>query len=462
MKKLHIYHINDLHSHFENWPKIRRFLLEKKAFHEMNGEEVLLFDIGDACDRVHPLTEATNGKANIELLNQVPFDAVTIGNNEGIGNDKRQLDELYDDAEFPVVLANLYDPETDALPTWAQPYLIKTLSSGLKVGIIGLTAPLYLSYVPNGWDPKESDEVLPKILLKVAPSVDLIILLSHVGIIEDIHIGEMYRSIPIIIGAHTHHVLPEGKHVDESLLLGAGKFGKYIGHVTVSYDSDRILDRKAELIEAPTLPEETGDRAEVEELQERGENLLSAIPIADYPVKLKADEGHINDLLLLGLDAVTEYAGTPFAILNSGLFLEDLPKGIITKNHLHQILPHPMRLLECTLTGRDFKAMIEEMESQREELMTKEITGMGFRGRIFGELCYRGFEVDPLTNHVIVGGKQISDEEDITFVTVDHFRYISYFPTIENEGRSRLLFPYFLRDVFGLHLENKFPIMREM
>ena len=63
MKNLHIYHINDLHSHFENWPKIRRFLLEKEAFHEMNGEEVLLFDIGDACDTVHPLTEATNGKA---------------------------------------------------------------------------------------------------------------------------------------------------------------------------------------------------------------------------------------------------------------------------------------------------------------------------------------------------------------------------------------------------------------
>lgn len=461
MKKLHIYHINDLHSHFDNWPRIRRFLLEKKAFHEKNGEEILLFDIGDACDRVHPLTEATNGKANIALLNQIPFDAVTIGNNEGIGNDKRQLDELYDDAEFPVVLANLYDPETDALPTWAQPYLIKELSSGLKVGIIGLTAPLYLSYIPNGWDPKESDEVLPKILLKVAPSVDLIILLSHVGIIEDIHIGEMYRSIPIIIGAHTHHVLPEGKWVEDSLLLGAGKFGKYIGHVTVSYDADRILDRKAELIEAGDLPEEPGDRLEVEELQQRGEELLSAIPIADNPVSLRADEGHINELLLLGLDAVTQYADTPFGILNSGLFLADLPEGIVTKNHLHQILPHPMRLLECTLTGRDFKVMIDEMEAQREELMTKEITGMGFRGRIFGELCYRGFEVDPDTKTVTVGGREIPDEEDITFVTVDHFRYITYFPTIENEGRSRLLFPYFLRDVFGLHLEETFPINRD-
>ena len=72
--------------------------------------------------------------------------------------------------------------------------------------------------------------------------------------------------------------------------------------------------------------------------------------------------------------------------------------------------------------------MIDEMESQREELMTKEITGMGFRGRIFGELCYRGFEVDPLTNRVTVDGRELSDEEDITFVTVDHFRYISLFP----------------------------------
>lgn len=461
MKKLHIYHINDLHSHFENWPKIRRFLLEKKAFHEKNGEEVLLFDIGDACDRVHPLTEATNGKANIELLNQVPFDAVTIGNNEGIGNDKRQLDELYDDADFPVVLANLYDPETDELPTWAQPYLVKELASGLKVGIIGLTAPLYLSYIPNGWNPKESDEVLPKILLKVAPSVDIVILLSHVGIIEDIHIGEMYRAVPIIIGAHTHHVLPEGKWVDDSLLLGAGKFGKYIGHVTISYDSNRILERKAELIEAGGLPEGPGDQAEIEELRERGENLLSAIPIADNPVRLRTDEGRINELLLLGLDAVTEYAGTPFGILNSGLFLADLPEGVITKNHLHQILPHPMRLLECTLTGRDFKVMIEEMEAQREELRTKEITGMGFRGRIFGELCYRGFDVDPVSKRVTMGGKELPDDEDITFVTVDHFRYITYFPTIENEGRSRLLFPYFLRDVVGLHLEDTFPIKRE-
>jgi len=458
MEKLHIYHINDLHSHFDNWPKIRRYLNRQKAFHEKEGDEVLLFDIGDACDRVHPLTEATDGKANIELLNQIPFDAVTIGNNEGIGNAKHQLDELYEEALFPVVLANIIDPETNELPLWAKPYLIKTLKTGLRVGIIGLTAPLYLSYVPNGWEPKESDEVLPKILLHLVPQVDMIILLSHVGIIEDIHLGEMYRSIPIIIGAHTHHVLPEGRMVDEALLLGAGKWGEYIGHVTVTLDSHNIVDRKAELIVASELPEFPEDRAEISDLYTNGEKLLSAIVVARNPVTLKANEQHANELVSLGLDAITEYAETDLAILNSGLFLADLPAGIITKNNLHKILPHPMRLLECTLTGEHFKVMIDEMESQKIELMTKKISGMGFRGRIFGELCYRGFAVDSATREITINGKPIRDDEKVTFVTVDHYRYISYFPTIENEGHSRLLFPYFLRDIVGLYLENKFPI----
>jgi 2',3'-cyclic-nucleotide 2'-phosphodiesterase (5'-nucleotidase family) len=460
MEKLHIYHINDIHSHFDNWPKIRRYLNQQKAFHENIGEDVLLFDIGDACDRVHPLTEATDGKANITLLNQIPFDAVTIGNNEGIGNAKHQLDSLYDEAHFPVVLANIIDPETNDIPTWAKPYLIKTLKSGLKVGIIGLTAPLYLSYVPNGWEPKESDEVLPKILLELVPQVDMIVLLSHVGIIEDIHLGEMYRSIPIIIGAHTHHVLPEGRMVDDSLLLGAGKWGQYIGHVTITLDAHVIMDRKAELIAAAELPGDPEDQTEIAALSTEGEKLLSEIKVADNPIALEADEQHANELVSLGLDAITEYAEIKLGILNSGLFLADLPAGIITKNHLHKILPHPMRLLECTLTGQHFKAMIDEMESQRVELMTKEISGMGFRGRIFGELCYRGFAVDPNTREITIDGKPIRDDEDITFVTVDHYRYISYFPTIENEGRSRLLFPYFLRDVVGLHLEKEFPILK--
>lgn len=32
MERIHIYHTNDLHSHFENWPRIQEFLLEQRKY----------------------------------------------------------------------------------------------------------------------------------------------------------------------------------------------------------------------------------------------------------------------------------------------------------------------------------------------------------------------------------------------------------------------------------------------
>lgn len=82
--------------------------MQQKALLSSNSS-VLTFDLGDAMDRVHPLSEATDGQANVELLNQIGYDAVTIGNNEGLGNTKEQLERLYQHANFDVVLGNLLD-----------------------------------------------------------------------------------------------------------------------------------------------------------------------------------------------------------------------------------------------------------------------------------------------------------------------------------------------------------------
>lgn len=460
MKHLHIYQLNDLHSHFENWPRIRRYLMERKSYHESRGEDVLLFDIGDFLDRVHPLTEATDGRANIELLNTVPFDAVTIGNNEGIGNSKLILNRLYRDANFPVVLANLFDPETGKLPPWAKPSHIQVMPSGIRVGLVGLTSPLYLSYIPNGWEPKESYEVLPQLIQDLKPKVDLIILLSHMGIIEDTQMAEMYQDIPLILGAHTHHVLPEGRLVEGTLLTGAGKWGHYIGHAELTLDDDRkIVSKRAELIACSELPGRQGDQEEVERLHRLGEEMLSEEPVAFVPFRLETDWQRHTRLVDLGLNAITQYANVPVGILHSGLFLDDLPAGMVTKQTLHHILPHPMRLLTCTMEGKVFKRMIQDMEQMRAGLRNREVEGMGFRGKIFGELCYKGISLEEDgTVHVL--GKPVQSHEKVTFVTVDHYRYVSFFPLIENEGVNELLFPYFLRDVVGQYLEERYPMAK--
>ena len=105
---IHIYHTNDLHSHLEHWPSIHALLAERRRWHEESGDEVLIFDIGDHMDRWHPLSDATRGKANCRLLNDAGYDAATIGNNEGITLPFEDLDSMYTERKFDMLVANLY------------------------------------------------------------------------------------------------------------------------------------------------------------------------------------------------------------------------------------------------------------------------------------------------------------------------------------------------------------------
>lgn len=87
---IRLLHLNDLHSHFEAFPKLQRFF-EKAS--QNQDEEVIKLDIGDNIDRSHPLSDATKGKANVQLMNQLGIDFATIGNNEGIGLSKEDLNQ---------------------------------------------------------------------------------------------------------------------------------------------------------------------------------------------------------------------------------------------------------------------------------------------------------------------------------------------------------------------------------
>ena len=58
---------------------------------------------------------------NVELLNEAEIDYATIGNNEGVTFSKQQLEQLYAHAQFPVLLANLFEPNGQ-LPSWARKY----------------------------------------------------------------------------------------------------------------------------------------------------------------------------------------------------------------------------------------------------------------------------------------------------------------------------------------------------
>ena len=275
METIHIYHTNDIHSHLENWPRIGHFLARSKDAHREMGDEVFLFDIGDFIDRWHPFTEATNGQGNIELLTASQYTAVTIGNNEGVNLPYEDLNKLYKEAQFHVIVANLYKKDNN-YPSWVKPYEIYHTKKGTRIGVIGLTAYFEHLYELLGWRLTEPILELKKWIKTVKEKADIIILLSHLGIHNDERIAREYPEIDVILGAHTHHVLENGKLVGNTLLGAAGKYGYYVGHITLDLDELKLITRKeAILYDVKELPACQNEQEQTEAFLKRGKELLN-------------------------------------------------------------------------------------------------------------------------------------------------------------------------------------------
>ncbi|MDU5334746.1 bifunctional UDP-sugar hydrolase/5'-nucleotidase [Enterococcus sp.] len=458
MEKIILLHTNDLHSHLENWPKLRRFLLTRKQ-EETIDKQVITVDLGDFVDRWHPLTEATHGQANVQLMNQIHYDAATIGNNEGVGSSKNELNHLYDQANFDIVLDNLFDKQTLQPPEWARQSKIITTEQGTKVGLLAFTAPFPLTYNPNGWDIRRVMDILPELVAELRPKVDVLVLMSHLGISVDRQIARELPEIDVVLGSHTHHLFENGEKINGVQLTAAGKYGYYVGEVHVTVDEDhRIQKTSARTFPTEKMLELPEDQEEIDGYLAEGHRLLADKKVADVPFSMSTDLQADHPMINYTLAAVKEAAGTDAAVLNSGLFLTDVPAGIVNQDQLHTALPHPMHLIKVTLDGENLIRLILEMEKNRHFLINFPVMGMGFRGKIFGHLVYDGIEYDPVNHQVRWLGELVDPELDYTIATVDHFMFVPFFPTIEIAGRYEFIFPDFIRSVLGDYLHTHYPI----
>lgn len=444
METIHILHTNDIHSHFEYWPQIHRFLHEKRQELEGKGETVFVFDIGDHVDRSHAFTEGTGGKGNIQLLNEAGYDAVTIGNNEGITMSKAALSSLYDDAEFDVVVGNLRD-ETGEVPTWAKASKIYTTARETKIGIIGATAYYERFYRALGWEILPSSAQLQEEAEHIKSETDVLICLSHLGLQEDRLLAQECAEIDLILGAHTHHVLPEGEQVNDSLLAATGKFGDYVGHVTLQLDAStkHLLHKNAQLYHSASLPIEAEEISAIETLIDKGKAALEE-KVFYNPTNLKQNLFGQSALGSYFGRALIDYTGADCALFNAGIFLGSLPKGWVTKAAMHQLLPHPINVCTIELTGAQLLDIY--YESLNEELAHIEVKGLGFRGTLMGAILHERLYMNA-RGALFAGNREVIPDETYTLATLDMFTFGFFFPLFK-ELKKEYYMPDLIRDVF--------------
>ena len=207
------------------------------------NKRVLLLDGGDFCQGT-PYFNYYHGRIEIDAMNHMKYDAITLGNHE-FDNGVDTLAQILNLAKFPVVCSN-YDVTGSPLEGLVKPYTI-IKKKGVRIGILGLGIdPTGIisekNFAPLQYlDPVAKAQEMANIL-REEKKCDVVICLSHQGTdpgkegkMSDIELAKKTYNIDVIIGAHTHKIV-ENMYVtnlngDSVLLAQTGKSGARIGEI---------------------------------------------------------------------------------------------------------------------------------------------------------------------------------------------------------------------------------------
>ncbi|WP_102028541.1 bifunctional metallophosphatase/5'-nucleotidase [Salirhabdus sp. Marseille-P4669] len=458
VENIYLYFTSDIHSHFENWPKIAHFLKQRKQNHEQKKESYFLFDNGDHIDRFHPITEASLGKSNVELLNHGGYHAVTIGNNEGITLPSESFHTLYKDASFEVVCANIH-PVEKKTPNWLKPYTILETKSGLKVGVMGLTAPFNAFYQPLGWNAISPYDALDTFLPTLSSQSDIVILLSHLGFSEDEYISNNYNNIDFIVGGHTHHLLKDGEMVKDTLLGAVGKHGFYVGEACIEWDHSqkRIITKSAKAMDLTNAPEDEEVLSLLNKYEGQAHQILDE-KIISLKDPLKVNWFKESALMTDLTDLLREWTKADCAMLNAGVLLEDLPMGDITREDIHRICPHPINPATVSIVGDQLLETLRMVHTK--SFMEYELKGFGFRGKQIGKMIFsnivlktkKGHDGEERILHVLINNEPLDLNKVYTLATADTFTFGTLLPSVSRAKDKKYFLPEFLRDLLTYSL----------
>lgn len=383
LEKILILHWNDFHS--QNIP-MRSICGDSTCYiggtanllgliNKFRNEEknVLVLNAGDDFQGT-PISSLTKGRSQIELMNLINPDAMTLGNHE-FDYGRNALEENLKIAKFEVISANLWDKRKGKL--FVKPYIVKKLGKA-KIGVIGLITPelFKLSLKENLKDLEllNTERVLKQYIneLKNKEKVDLIIALTHIGVNEDSILATKFPEIKIIIGGHSHTVLQEPKIVNNVIICQAGSRGEYLGYLEVSIDldGDSVYSYKGKLIRVINgivKPDETALK-KVEELEKMVDKEFGQV-IGKLEVDWKRNFYGESNLGNWEADVMREFAKTDIAFQNSGGLRKDLPKGDIKVRDIWEINPFGNTFVVFEVDGKTLKNMIEWQASGKAELM---------------------------------------------------------------------------------------------
>lgn len=251
---------NDIHAAIQNFPRLATAIAECR-----DTAEVILVDAGDRwTGNAYVDHAAEKCRPVIDLMNRLGYDAATVGNHE-FDHGQELLAERIAQADFDVICANM--KSSSQMLNLAPTKIVER--GGIKVGIVGLVTNFANGH-PDGNEVNFSGLEFPSPFETAAEyqslgkKCDLLVALTHIGDDMDRVLTVSAPEYDLIVGGHTHTVIPEGQLYGNTLITQTGKNLTYIGVTEVEMKGDSITRLSNRLVPLAGYAEDPDMKAAVE------------------------------------------------------------------------------------------------------------------------------------------------------------------------------------------------------
>lgn len=352
---LTILHTNDFHSYLTPGPKgqggaavIAGYLKQTRR----DVKNLLILDAGDMVAGT-PVSTLFKGLPVYRVTNRWGIDASILGNHE-FDYGWTRIEEYRRIAEFPLLCANAYvmghDGQLHLLGD--APYQIFE-RGGLKIGVIGVVAEWTPSMTvkegTQGVTFVKSGEALQRLVPELSTQVDLVIVLSHVGLKHDQWLANGIRGMDLIVGGHSHTAMYEHDTIRGTYIVQAGSKGNFVGRIDLKADTekDEITDFAYRLIPVNkdmALPD-SDTEAEVKKWEDQVAELV------DRPLAVAEETLDQREMVDIAEAAFLESTGADYAHQNNGGTRGSIDKGSFPYRTVWNTFPFDNTLVVAKVKG---------------------------------------------------------------------------------------------------------------
>lgn len=338
-----------------------------------------------------------------EVLNALNYDAVTPGNHE-FDNGCEAFSSLLEKVSVPVLAANLSFSDRRAIAKKIAPWRIVE-KEGRRIGLIGLVNP----HTPNLSSPCQQAQfadVVPALRQAVSElqqqKINVIVLITHLGLNDDLELARQVSGVDIIVGGHTHTLLsnkqkgaegaypivPTSPSNEPVVVVTDGFALKTLGHIQVTFNAAGVAQKwQGEPIvlndeELRALNAPPADEALVDKINKRGQPIQAlfqkGIGTIDSPIAagLPLDENSMTkcrrgECLTANIiaDAMREYwkGKADITLLNAGSIRNSLPSGKVTVGDIDAAFPFQDLIVLSPMNGATLLQALEHGLSRYQE-----------------------------------------------------------------------------------------------